>query len=90
MDFGPPIEQRTDITFFVYDDSTRCANSYALLAEVPASGTNTAIIGHTGFGAPCPVLQELQWSEAAIFKPDGQGGTELVDRLLWNEWEAME
>jgi hypothetical protein len=89
MDFGPMIEERSDITYFVYDEANRCTNSYALIAEVPAAGTNTALIGHAGFTGTCPVLGALAWSEAAIFKPDGIGGQTLVARLLWNEWSAL-
>lgn len=89
MALGPAIEQRADITFFVYDDANRCASSMALIAQVPAAGTNTAIIGHAGFTGGCPVLGELAWSEAAIFKPDGEGGSTLIDRLLWYEWPTL-
>ena len=84
MDFGPAIEQRQDITFFVYDEAQRCANSFALLAVAPPPGTNAAIIGHAGF--TCDVLGTLAWSEVAIYKPDGVGGSEFVTRVLWNAW----
>jgi phosphohistidine phosphatase SixA len=87
MDFGPSIELRPEITFFVHDEANRCTNSYALIAETPAAGTNTALIGHAGFS--CPVLEGLAWSEAAIFKPDGVGGSTLVARVLWNGWAAL-
>jgi phosphohistidine phosphatase SixA len=84
MDFGPPIELSQGITYWVYDEVNRCANSMALIAEVPAAGTNTALIGHAGFS--CSILGSLAWSEAAIFKPDGMGGAEFIARLLWNQW----
>ena len=45
-----------------------------------AAGTNTALIGHAGF--TCAVLQSLAWGEAAIFKPDGAGGTQFVEEAL--------
>lgn len=89
MDFGPAIEQRSEITYAVYDEDNRCANSMALIAEVPSAGTNTAIIGHAGFGNTCPILSELAWSEAAIFKPDGQGGSTLIARVLWDDWRSL-
>jgi phosphohistidine phosphatase SixA len=87
MDFGPTIEQRQDVTFFVYDEAQRCDHSYDLLEEPPAAGTNTAIIGHAGF--TCPVLETLAWGEAAIFKPDGAGGSELVTRIVWDAWDDL-
>jgi phosphohistidine phosphatase SixA len=89
MDFGPPIEQTPALTFFVYDESSRCANTYALLDEVPAAGTNTALIGHAGFSPPCPVLSQLAMGEAAIFKPDGSGNTEEITRVTFDEWASL-
>ncbi len=89
MNFGPTIELRQDITYFVYDEAGRCDASYALIDEVPAAGTNTALIGHAGFTPPCPVLSSLAWGEAAIFKPDGQGGELLVARVLADDWAGF-
>jgi len=90
MDLGAPIEQLPAITFFVYDEANRCANSYDLLAEPPAAGTNTAIIGHAGFSSPaCPVIGTLAWAEAAVFKPDGAGGTSFVTRVSDDEWADL-
>lgn len=89
MDLGPPIEQSPAITYFVYDEAARCADSYALIAQAPAAGTNTAIIGHAGFSPPCEILSSLAWAEAAIFKPDGLGGSPFVTRLTAEEWEEL-
>jgi phosphohistidine phosphatase SixA len=90
MDFGPVIEQRPEITFFVYDEANRCANAYALIAEMPAAGTNTALIGHTAYPPPgCPILEELAWSEAAVFKPDGAGGSVFVVRIRVGDWPQV-
>lgn len=87
MSFGPALEERQDITFFVYDEAQRCASTQALLAEVPAAGTNTAIVGHAGF--VCPVLDALAWGETAIFKPDGAGGSTFVARVLATDWPGL-
>ncbi len=84
MAFGPAIEQRQDVTFFVYDEAGRCDASYALITAVPAAGTNTAVIGHAGF--TCPVLQDLAWAEAAVFRPDGTGSALFIARVPWNAW----
>ncbi|HYC55031.1 MAG TPA: hypothetical protein VEL28_08845 [Candidatus Binatia bacterium] len=89
MDFGPVVEESPLITFFVYDEANRCTNSYDFLEQVPAAGTNTALIGHAGFPSPCAVLGSLAWAEAAIFKPDGMGGTTFVARVLGNEWVGL-
>lgn len=81
------IEQKQEITYFVYDEANRCNNSMALAAVEPMSGTNTGIIGHAGFS--CPILDSLAWSEAAIFKPNGMGGSTYITRVKWNEWDAL-
>ena len=84
MAFGPPIEQEPDLTYFVYDEANRCADSMAMLAEPPAAGTNTAHISHAGLA--CPIFDQLAWGEAAIFKPDGAGGTIFIARVLASQW----
>ncbi len=89
MNLGPPIEQIPEITYFVYDEANRCANSQLLAAQPPAPGTNTALIGHAGFPSPCPILGELAWAEAAIFKPDGAGGAELIARVTASQWATL-
>lgn len=89
MAFDPPIELRQEVTYFVYDESRRCSNSYDLIGEAPAEGTNTAIIGHAGFSGVCAVLGELAWSEAAIFKPDGTGAALLVARVPVDAWDDL-
>jgi phosphohistidine phosphatase SixA len=89
MALGPVPEESQAITYYVYDEAERCASSYALLAEVPAPGTNTALIGHAGFSPTCEVLGVLAWGEAAVFKPDGMGGSALVTRVFWDEWSGM-
>lgn len=73
LNLGPVTEQRTELTYYVYDEARRCQATHALLNQVPASGTNTALVGHAGF--TCPTLDALAWSEAAIYKPQPATGT---------------
>jgi len=87
MAFPAPIELEPDLTFYVYDEANRCQSSMAMLAELPAAGTNTAHISHAGF--QCPTLDLLAWGEAAIFKPNGAGGTTFIARVLPNEWLTL-
>lgn len=87
MDLGPTIEDSEELTYFVYDEASRCADSYALLSTAPAAGTNTALVSHAGF--TCATLDELAWAEAAIFKPDGAGSAQLVARVPWSEWLSL-
>jgi hypothetical protein len=90
MGFAPAtIELDQGITFFVYDEMGRCGASMLRLAEPPAAGTNTAIIGHAGFSTPCPVLSTLNMGDAAIFKPDGTGGATFIERVLVGGWDSL-
>lgn len=89
MSLGPPTELLPAITYWVYDELERCTDSYALLSEMPSDGTNRVLVGHAGFPAPCPVLDELAWAETAIFKPDGAGGTVHIARVLVHEWPLV-
>lgn len=89
MNLGPAIEQIPEITYFVYDEANRCANSQMLVAQAPAPGTNTAVIGHAGFPGFCPILGELAWAEAAVFKPDQVGGTMFIARVPAADWATL-
>lgn len=87
MDFGPVVEETPLITYFVYEEASRCSDTYLLLGQEPAAGTNTALIGHSGNA--CPPLNSLAWAEAAIFKPDGVGGTTFIERVTANAWLTL-
>jgi phosphohistidine phosphatase SixA len=87
MDFGPTIEESQALTFFVYSEATRCAQTFAMLAETPAPGTNTALIGHAG--NTCSPLSSLAWAEAAVYKPDGLGGSTFIERVLAGAWLSL-
>jgi hypothetical protein len=59
------------------------------LATAPAAGMNTVIMAHddnlTASGGP---LLEIQ-GEAAIAKPDGKGGFEIIARLKPDQWTTL-
>jgi hypothetical protein len=82
------IETAKALTSFVYDEKNRCANVYKLLAQAPAKGTNTALIGQKG--NECPVIGNLDIAAAAVFKPDGAGGSQLAGIVKLADWAAME
>jgi broad specificity phosphatase PhoE len=59
-----------------------------LLATVPPMGKNTVLVSH---GFNLIDLEGLYLStqgEAAIYRPDGHGGYQLVARVLPNEWAS--
>jgi phosphohistidine phosphatase SixA len=87
MDFGPVIEESQELTYWVYDEASRCGDTFVMLGEAPAPGTNTALIGHAG--NVCSPLSDLAWTEAAIYKPDGMGGAIFIDRVTENAWLGL-
>ena len=87
MSLGPRIEPNQGITFLVYDEENRCTHAQGLLALPPTSGTNTGIVGHSGF--VCPTLDQLAMGESAIFKHDGNGSAEYIARLAPSDWVVL-
>ncbi len=71
FNLGPIVEQRTELTYYVYDEGNRCQLSNALLNTTPTAGTNIGMVSHAGF--VCPTLDSLAWGEAAIYKPQAPG-----------------
>jgi phosphohistidine phosphatase SixA len=60
----------------------------AQVAEKPASGRNTIIVTHMpNIAAAFPdQANDLQDGETLVFKPDGQGHTELVAKIPIEDW----
>jgi hypothetical protein len=80
------IETAQALTSFVYDEKNRCKNVYEMLAQAPAPGTDTALIGQKG--NDCPVIGGLDIAGAAVFKPDGAGGSSVVGVVKLADWAA--
>jgi len=60
-----------------------------MLAAMPAPGTNTVLVSH-GFNLwDAEGFHLGTQGEAAIYKPDGNGGYALVARLLPREWAEL-
>jgi phosphohistidine phosphatase SixA len=62
----------------------------AKAAEVPARGTDVVIVTHgpnvvLAFGDG---LKDLGDGEAAVFRPDGKGGADLVGRIKPGDWPS--
>jgi hypothetical protein len=86
---GPTVEQRPELTYYVYDEANRCRDSRALINVAPTAGTNVALVGHAGFPASCDPLDSLVWGEAAVFKPQPGGSPLLVTRVLAAQWAGL-
>lgn len=81
----------TDSLYFAIhlDVEGRAAVTNALrdmLAAMPASGTNNAIVSHTANLKEAVNIWPKREGEAHIFKPDGQGEFSYIGRILPEEW----
>jgi len=64
----------------------RAAVLRGLLGSVPPAGTNHVIVGHwQNLKVALDIQQDIE-GEAAIFRPDGQGGFRLVARVTPDGW----
>lgn len=71
MNLGLQIIQHQDITYYVYDEANRYPKTMQLVSNQPADGKVSVMITHAGFSGMIPanpILQELQWGDAAVFK----------------------
>jgi phosphohistidine phosphatase SixA len=59
-----------------------------MLATVPEAQTNTILITHFPNVRAALGLQ-IEFGDAVIVKPDGQGGARLVARIFANEWPSL-
>jgi phosphohistidine phosphatase SixA len=59
-----------------------------LIATVPQAPTNTILITHfPNVNAALGV--QIEFGDAVIVRPDGQGGARLIARILANEWPSL-
>ncbi len=91
LSLGPMIERDPDLSYFVYDESLRCATSRARIAESPPPGQNTLLIGHTGFPSPCAPLDGLGFLDAAVHQPSPamSGHARFIEILRASEWATV-
>ena len=85
LELGPAIETSPDLTFFLpaFDVGV------GLLERVqtpPSSGRNTVLVAHVRVREPLPELGSLDQGDAAVFRPDGSGGTTFVGYIKADEW----
>jgi phosphohistidine phosphatase SixA len=58
-----------------------------LLAEAPPAGKNTVLVSHGWNLMNAEGFHLDRQGEAAIYRPDGQGGYRLVARLMPDDWK---
>jgi phosphohistidine phosphatase SixA len=91
MNFGMTTTQSKDLTYYVYDESNRYANTMKLAAAQPIDAQNSVLVIHAGFSAvPSPApLNSLAWGDAAVFKlAAGQTAT-YVTTIKVTEWTEL-
>jgi phosphohistidine phosphatase SixA len=59
-----------------------------MLATVPEAHTNTMVITHFP-NVRAALGVQIDFGDAVIVKPDGQGGARLVARIFANEWPSL-
>ena len=59
-----------------------------MLATVPDTPTNTILITHFP-NVKAALGVQIEFGDAVIVKPDGQGGTGLIARIFANEWSSL-
>ena len=85
-----PVETNAGITYFVYDDAQRCANSLLLLELPSGDGTNTVIVGHGDFPGPCEPLSSLGAGEAALYRSaTATEAGRFIETVFPGEWAAI-
>jgi phosphohistidine phosphatase SixA len=59
-----------------------------MLATVPDAATNTILITHFP-NVKAALGVQIEFGDAVIVKPDGQGGARLIARIFANEWSSL-
>lgn len=67
---------------------SRIQHLNAMLAADPDTGSNTILVGHAEMLKSAQRI-ELEEGEAAIFKPTGNGATELFSQVKANGWQVL-
>jgi phosphohistidine phosphatase SixA len=91
MNFGLPTQQSKDLTYYVYDEPNRYANTMKLSSVQPIDAQNSVFVIHAGFStvpSPAP-LNSLAWGDAAVFKLGTGQTTTYVSTVTLTEWREL-
>jgi len=91
MNTGVATQQSKDITFYVYDEPNRYANTMKLAAAQPIDAQNSVLVIHAGFSAvPSPApLNSLAWGDAAVFQLVAGQTAKYITTIRVNEWTEL-
>lgn len=86
MKLVPNVETSRVLTYYVYDETNRYANTFNLIREQTISKQNTVFSTHVGFpSVPAnlnPILSTLGMGDAAVFKLNPNGVAPTVVQVL--------
>jgi phosphohistidine phosphatase SixA len=85
-----PIKEEKALTYYVYEETKRYANTINLYENKAVSIKNHIGITHAGFAAGPPdpaLLGSLQWGDCAVFKQNQQGkALSHIGNIPLTEW----
>ena len=88
-------EKNPALNFLPFEDYTdeqvaqMKANVMPFLTAVPASGTNTVIVGHDDIFESATGIYPDPQGMAYVVKPDGNGSFEIIANMLPEEWSEL-
>jgi phosphohistidine phosphatase SixA len=71
MKFDIPTQTSKDLTYYIYDEPNRYANSMKVATAQPIDDKNSVLVIHAGFTGTIPSpspLSNLNWGDAAVFQ----------------------
>ncbi|MEZ4905449.1 MAG: hypothetical protein R2822_28635 [Spirosomataceae bacterium] len=89
MNTGVATQQLKDITYYVYDEANRYANTIKAASNQPVDNQNTVLVIHGGFSGALPnpaPLNALNWSDAAVFQLVAGQTAKYITTIRANEW----
>ncbi len=91
MNFGMTTTQSKDLTYYVYDEPNRYANTMKLATAQPIDAQNSVMVIHAGFTiTPTPApLNSLAWGDAAVFKLAVGQPAAYVTTIKVKEWTEL-
>lgn len=92
MNLGLLLLTNQDITFYVYDEVNRYTKTVQLISTQPNDGKVTVLVTHAGFGGTLPsnpVLNTLNWGDAAVFKSVLGKDAQYVSTIPVSDWTIL-
>jgi phosphohistidine phosphatase SixA len=92
MNMGVPTQQSKDLTYYVYEEAKRYANTMQVAQNQPIDNQNSLLVIHAGFEGTLPTpapLATLNWSDAAVFQLVQGQAPRYIATVLVKEWRDL-